>query len=72
MDVSGAEALRLRLEQQRHWRLAAAVRDGRQPPIDPDSHALSELHQGERVYRPAAGRYVKRLIGGSWVRVETG
>jgi hypothetical protein len=70
MDVSGAEALRLRIEQQRHWRQAAAVRNGDQPPVDPDSHALRELRGGERLYGAEPGGFVKRLVGGAWARIE--
>ena len=70
MDVSGAEALRLRIEQQQHWRQAAAVRDGRQPGVDPDSPTLRELRGGERVYQDEVGGFVKRLVGGFWARVE--
>jgi hypothetical protein len=69
MDVSGAAALRLRIEHQEHWRLAAAVRDGRQPGVDPDMEALREVRGVERIYD--AGRpFVKRLIGGAWKRIE--
>jgi len=70
MDPKGAAALRIRIEQQEHWRLAAAVRDGRQARTDPDLHALRELRGNERVYRDDVDSFVKRLIGGGWARVE--
>ena len=70
MDAAGAEALRLRIEQQEHWRMAAAVRDGRQAPIDPDLHALREFRGNERVYEDGVASFVKRLTGGGWARVE--
>jgi hypothetical protein len=49
--------------------LAAAVRDGRQPRIDPDLYALLEFRGNERVYQAEVGSFAKRLIGGAW-RVE--
>lgn len=64
-----ATSLQLRLEQQRHWESAVAVRDGRQSRSDPDVHLLRELHAGERVYEDARGRFVKQLIDGAWLRV---
>jgi len=70
MDPAGAAVLRLRIEQQEHWRLAASVRDGRQAHIDPDLHALRELRGNERVYEDNADSFVKRLTGGNWARVE--
>ena len=70
MDPAGAAALRLRIEQQEHWRLAASVRDGRQAHIDPDLHVLRELRDNERVYQDDVDSFVKRLIGGDWARVE--
>ena len=70
MHVSGAAALRSRLEQQRHWRLAAAVLDGRLPRTDPDAHVLQEIRGEERVYADEHGSFVKRLIDGDWARFE--
>ena len=70
MDPSGAEALRLRLEQQRHWLQAPAVQDGRQRHADPDLVALVELRDNERVYRDEDGSFVKQLVGDEWVRTE--
>ena len=72
MEASGAGALHLRLEQQRHWQQSTAVREGLQPSIDPDSHALRELRGGERLYACEAGAYVKCLIDGAWARIEVG
>ena len=50
MDAAGAEELRKRLEEQRHWQLADAGRDGRQSATDPDSFELEELVDGVRYY----------------------
>ena len=61
MDPSGAEALRSRLEQQRHWLLAASVQDGRQGRVDPDLAALLELRDDERVYRDEDGSWTATL-----------
>jgi len=70
MHPAGAAALKTRIEQQEHWLLAAAVRDGRQAHTDPDLPALCELHDTERVYRDDLDSFVKRLIGETWVRIE--
>ncbi len=70
MDPAGAEALRLRLEQQRHWLLAAAASDGRQERVDPDSAALVEIRDNGRVYRDAGGPFAKLLLEGRWERIE--
>ena len=48
MDAAGAEELRKRIEEQRHWEQAEAVRDGRQSATDPDSFELEELVDGVR------------------------
>ena len=72
MDPAGAAALRDRLEQQEHWRLATAVLEGRLPRRDPDAYALHEYRGDERLYEGANGRFVKRLIGGAWERFELG
>jgi len=72
MDTAGAAALRDRLEQQRHWRLATAVLEGRLPRSDPDAAALRELRGDERLYEGADGPFLKRLIGGAWERCEAG
>jgi len=67
VDVAGSSALQLRIEQQRHWERAAAVLEGKQSAVDPDSHRLLELRDGERVYRSDSGTaFVKRLSGGVW------
>jgi len=69
MDPAGAAALQARLEQQRHWQLAAAVQEGRQSRADPDMRALRELRGEERVYHDEHdGPFVKRLIDGAWAR----
>jgi hypothetical protein len=67
MDAKGATALQLRIEQQQHWERATAVRDGKQPSIDPDSYRLVELRSAERVYRGDGDAvFVKRLADGVW------
>ncbi len=71
MDIAGAQELRKRIEQQQHWRQADAVRDGRQPPVDPDHEQLEHLGEDIRVYAPRLmhGDYVyacKRLVNGVW------
>ena len=72
MDPAGAENLRVRLAQQAHWQEAEAVRDGRQPSIDPDSSELVRVESGMRIYAEqvihgARVRHCKRLIDGVWV-----
>jgi hypothetical protein len=75
----GAEALSFRFAQQEHWEQAEAVREGRQPRIDPDGVNLEEIDEGVRIYRthelpgtmdgrPAilSQRLVKRLANGYW------
>jgi hypothetical protein len=71
MDPAGAAALRERLEQQQHWRLAPAVLEGRLPRSDPDAPALREIRGDERLYEAADGPFVKRLIDGAWARFES-
>jgi len=81
MDAAGAEELRKRLEEQRHWQQAAAVRGGRQPATDPDSFELEELGDKIRYYgreeqrRIVDGeaalltvRMTKAIVDGEWVR----
>ena len=72
MDPAGAAALRVRLEQQQHWRLAAAVLEGLLPRSDPDAPALREIRGDERVYEDRHGPFVKRLVDGAWARFESG
>jgi len=72
MDPSGAAALREWLEQQSHWRLASAVREGRLPRSDPDAPALREIREDERLYEDTDGPFVKRLIDGMWQRTDNG
>lgn len=72
MDAGGAEALRWQLEQQANWREAEAVREGRQPPVDPDRDHLVGIQDGMRLYAPRAVRgevvrLCKRLIDGVWM-----
>ena len=71
MDAAGAERLRWRIEQQEHWRQAEAVRDGRQPSVDPDLYELESLENGLRLYSPRMTRdglmrLCKRLVDGVW------
>lgn len=81
MDRSGADVLRRRIEEQEHWRQAAAVQAGRQAHVDPDRAELQELGQGVRLYgveqrhEVADGyralvtwRVCKRLREGYWER----
>ena len=83
MDAAGAGELQKRIEAHQHWRQALAVRDGRQPPADPDGQELEEIGDGFRLYgleeqwltvhgRPALAsfRVVKRLVDGHWKRDE--
>ena len=63
MDARGAEHLRIRIEQQQHWRQAQAVLDGLQPAIDPDADDLVELQDELRIYRES---HAKRLVDGWW------
>lgn len=71
MDAAGAKRLRWRIEQQEHWQLADAVRDGRQPPVDPDGNDLVDVGHHIRLYRTRATsegnvRICKRLVDGFW------
>ena len=66
MDVNGAKALRTRIQQVEHWRLATAVREGRQSASDPDVAELVELGPGVRRY---ADGLEKWLVDGRWEAV---
>ena len=71
MDAAGAAKLRWRIEQQQHWRQAPAVKEGRQPSVDPDMEDLVSVGDGLRVYterRTSEGvlRLCKRLVEGVW------
>jgi hypothetical protein len=71
MDPAGAAALQARLEQQRHWQLAAAVHEGRQPRADPDAQDLRSFDGDERSYcSDGDGPFVKRLVDGAWTRFD--
>ena len=76
MDANGAKELAKRLEAHEHWRQADAVRSGDQPAVDPDAHALEELGEGIRRYRPEPENehpLCKRLVAGRWeVSTERG
>jgi len=78
MDAAGGKILRTRIAE-RQWSLGAAVREGRQPSVDPDASALEVVDGDLRIYRletvsmvvdgrPAnVRRYLtKRLVDGAW------
>ena len=68
MDALGAQHLRRAIAQQRHWRQAAAVRDGRQPTRDPDVAELVDFSGMRRSYRSRDGAvFEKRLFDGCWI-----
>jgi hypothetical protein len=73
MDVLGAQLLRRTIEQQQHWRQAAAVVDGRQPIRDPDQAHLVEFAGPVRRYRASNGEsFEKRLDDdGLWLWAAT-
>ena len=67
MDAEGAQHLRRAIEQQAHWRRAAAVQEGRQAARDPDVSELVEFEHACRRYRSRDGRvFEKRLLDGCW------
>ena len=69
MDVRGARKLHEKIEarQLEHWRLALAVREGEQDPVDPDRERLVSCRDGVREYEhPPGTRFVKRLVDGRW------
>jgi hypothetical protein len=68
MDAIGAQHLRRAIEQQRHWRQAVAVREGRQPVRDPDVSRLVDFAGLRRRYRSRDGKvFEKRLFDGCWI-----
>jgi hypothetical protein len=72
MDAEGAQVLKLRIEQHQHWRLAAGVRDGRQPARDPDALDLVDCTGPVRRYEPTGGKaYEKLLVDDLWVAQRT-
>ena len=74
MDTEGARQLRDRIDQRQrlHWQTAAAVREGRQDPSDPDGEYLIACRDGVREYEPTPGtRFMKRLVEGCWVSAPT-
>jgi hypothetical protein len=72
--IAGAGELERRIAEHAHWRLAEAVRDGRQSATDPDASRLIELGDSVRLYGPetpgiqanGAGGFEKRLVDGWW------
>ena len=72
--IAGAGELERRIAEHAHWRLAEAVRDGRQSATDPHAAGLIELGDGVRLYAPetpgmlanGAGGFEKRLVDGWW------
>jgi len=67
LDAAGAKELRRRLEAQRHWRRASAVRAGAQPAADPDGSDLDAFGGHVRSYgRDGDHRMVKILTDGRW------
>ena len=79
MHADGARLLAERIAQHQHWRQAEAVRDRRQPAVDPDADELEEMHDGVRVYGRetqratvngqdaiVTHRLVKRIVEGYW------
>jgi hypothetical protein len=83
MDFQGPQTLGERLQQQAHWRQAAAVQRGDQPATDPDAYELEELRDGLRLYRVreqrrqvvegrrilVTQRLTKRLVNDRWTTV---
>jgi hypothetical protein len=68
MDAVGAQHLRRAIEQQRHWRQASAVLDGRQPGRDPNVSELVDFVGARRRYRSRDGQvFEKRLLDGCWI-----
>jgi hypothetical protein len=68
MDAVGAQHLQRSIEQQRQWRRAAAVLEGRQPLRDPDVSDLVDFDGECRRYRARDGRvFEKRLLDGCWI-----
>jgi hypothetical protein len=68
VDAVGAQHLLRSIEQQRHWRRAEAVRDGRQPVRDPDVSELVDFAGERRRYRSRDGSiFEKRLLDGCWI-----
>jgi hypothetical protein len=69
MDVQGARVLHKRIEtrQRLHWETAAAVREGRQEPVDPDAERLVRIADNVREYVSLSGeRFQKALVNGRW------
>jgi len=80
MDSLGAQSLRARIEQQEHWRQAAAVIRGAQSATDPDAGDVEDIGDGVRLYatreeqrqeidgRPTlvVRRLTKRIVDGRW------
>ena len=65
VGVDAARLLARRIEEQQHWRQAAAVRSGEQPANDPDAASLVDMAEGLRLYARHVGLR-KRLVNGRW------
>jgi hypothetical protein len=79
MNARGGQLLAFRIAEQEHWRMAEAVREGKQPPRDPDGAALVEIGERVRRYRSDAVQtqggvgsedVEKRLVDGWWETVH--
>ena len=70
MDVAGAGGVAGQDRAAGALAVAQAVREGRQPLVDPDSYALREFRGDERVYQAGVRSFAKRLVNGAWARVE--
>jgi hypothetical protein len=67
VGINAARMLARRIEQQRQWEQAEAVRAGEQPETDPDVDGLIGMEEDLRIYARRAGYAMrKRLVGGRW------
>jgi hypothetical protein len=67
VGINAARMLARRIEQQRQWQRAEAVRSGEQPESDPDADVLIDMEEDLRIYARRAGYATrKRLVDGRW------
>jgi hypothetical protein len=67
VGINAARLLARRIEQQRQWERADAVRAGEQPETDPDADELIGMEEDLRLYARRAGQPTrKRLVDGRW------